>query len=88
MRNDCVARPSRWALSTLAGFARPAGHIALATLPTRNASGLFDTASGSFSNAPNGLSIGLCSRSGGSTSLHQTNRSNGSLTIAAASRDH
>jgi hypothetical protein len=34
------------------------------------------------------MSIGLCFRSGGSTSLHQTNRSNGSLTIAAASRDH
>ncbi|NOT88236.1 MAG: DUF11 domain-containing protein [Lysobacter sp.] len=53
--------------ATTAGFAVPAGHVALATLSTTNAGGTFDTPSGGVTNEPNGMSGGAWFRNGGAT---------------------
>lgn len=49
------------------GFLTPAGHTALATLATTNASGTYDTPTGNINNEPNGVTGGAYFRNGGAT---------------------
>lgn len=55
--------------ASTAGFAVPAGHVALASagLVTTNAAGTYDTASAGLTDEPNGLSGGMFFRNGGAT---------------------
>ena len=53
--------------SSVAGFAVPAGHVALATPSTTNAAGTYDTPNGNVNDEPNGVSSGAYFRNGGAT---------------------